>query len=339
MAQPQPPTPDAILQTGLAFWPAKTLLSAIELGVFTELARGPLPLAELTARLGLHQRSARDFFDTLVALGFLSRADGVYANTAATDLFLDRTKPSYVGGILEMANARLYRFWGDLTEALRTGKPQNEVKYGDPGTFEALYADPARLKQFLEAMTGISRGANLAIARQFPWADYRTYVDVGTAQGDLAAQIAMANPHLRGQGFDLPQVGPIFEDYVRRLGLSDRLSFRAGSFFTDPLPTADVVLMGHILHDWDLSEKKMLIDKAYEALPKGGALVVYESIIDDDRSKNAFGLMMSLNMLIETPGGFDYTGADCEGWMKAAGFTSARTEALVGPDSMVIGIK
>jgi hypothetical protein len=149
----------------------------------------------------------------------------------------------------------------------------------------------------------------------------------------------MANPHLRGQGFDLPQVGPIFEDYVRRLGLSDRLSFRAGSFFTDPLPTADVVLMGHILHDWDLSEKKMLIDKAYEALPKGGALVVYESIIDDDRSKNAFGLMMSLNMLIETPGGFDYTGADCEGWMKAAGFTSARTEALVGPDSMVIGIK
>jgi hypothetical protein len=336
---PQPPSPEAILQTGLAFWPAKTLLSAIELGVFTELAGGPEPLEGLRTRLGLHPRSARDFFDTLVALGFLSRQDGRYANTAETDLFLDRRKPSYVGGILEMANARLYPFWNHLTEALKTGLPQNEAKSGAAPTFETLYADPARLKQFLEAMTGISRGANMAIARQFPWASYATYVDVGTAQGDLAAQIALANPHLTGQGFDLPQVGPIFTEYVAGLGLAGRLSFAAGSFFTDPLPKADVLLMGHILHDWDLSEKKMLIVKAYEALPTGGALVVYESIIDNDRSKNAFGLMMSLNMLIETPGGFDYTGADCEGWMKDAGFTSTRTEPLIGPDSMVVGIK
>ena len=107
----------------------------------------------------------------------------------------------------------------------------------------------------------------------------------------------------------------------------------------DELPQADVVLMGHILHDWDLPTKKMLIQKAFNALPQGGAFVVYEAIIDDDRSKNAFGLMMSLNMLIETPGGFDYTGADCSGWMKEAGFTSTRVEPLVGPDSMVIGIK
>jgi hypothetical protein len=335
----QPPTPAAILQTGLAFWPAKTLLSAIELGLFTELASGPQRYEALRTRLGLHARSARDFFDTLVALGFLTREGDRYANTRETDLFLDRGKPSYVGGILEMANARLYPFWNHLTDALKTGLPQNEVRTGGAAMFETLYADPARLKQFLEAMTGISRGANMAIARQVPWASYRTYVDVGTAQGDLAAQIALANPHLTGQGFDLPQVGPIFTEYVAGLGLSDRLSFAAGSFFTDPLPKADVVLMGHILHDWNLSEKQMLIVKAYEALPKGGALVVYESIIDNDRSKNAFGMMMSLNMLIETPGGFDYTGADCEGWMKDAGFTSARTEALVGPDSMVVGIK
>ena len=238
-----------------------------------------------------------------------------------------------------MANARLYRFWGDLTEGLKTGLPQNEIKHGMQGLFEGLYAEPARLKQFLEAMTGLSRGANMTIARNFPWAATAPIVDVGTAQGDLAAQIALANPHLAGQGFDLEAVGPIFTEYVAGLGLSGRLTFAQGSFFTDPLPKADVVLMGHILHDWDLSEKKMLIVKAYEALPKGGALVVYESIIDNDRSKNAFGLMMSLNMLIETPGGFDYTGADCEGWMKDAGFTSTRTEPLVGPDSMVVGIK
>jgi hypothetical protein len=332
-------SPERILQTGLAFWPSKTLLSAIELGVFTELARGPEDFEALRTRLDLHPRSARDFFDTLVALGFLSRTGDRYANTPETDLFLDRNKPSYVGGVLEMANHRLYPFWANLTEGLRTGLPQNEVKTGDAGLFETLYADPARLKEFLAAMTGLSRGANTAIARTFPWANYRTFVDVGTAQGDLAVQIAKANPHLRGIGFDLPQVAPIFQEYVEQVGVTDRLTFAPGSFFDHDLPKADVVLMGHILHDWDLPTKKMLVQKAYDAVPSGGAFVVYESIIDDDRSQNAFGLMMSLNMLIETPGGFDYTGADCAGWMQAAGFSATRVEPLVGPDSMVIGIK
>jgi len=334
-----PLNPEKILQTGLAFWASKTLLSAIEIGLFTELSRGPESLESISGRLGLHVRSARDFLDTLVALGFLTRDSGRYANTPETDLFLDRKKPSYVGGILEMANQRLYPFWGHLTEALRTGAPQNEVKNGGPGLFETLYADPARLKSFLAAMTGISHGANMAIARAFPWMSYQTFVDVGTAQGDLAAQIALANEHLRGVGFDLPEVAPIFEEYIAAVGVADRLAFQPGDFFKQDLPKADVVLMGHILHDWDLPTKKMLVKKAFEAIPLGGALIVYEAIIDDDRSKNAFGLMMSLNMLIETPGGFDYTGADCAGWMKEAGFSATRVEPLVGPDSMVIGIK
>lgn len=329
-----------ILQTGLGFWAAKTLLSAVEMGVFTELARGPEPLEELAGRLGLHQRSSRDFLDTLVALGFLTRTDGRYANTAATDLFLDRHKPSYIGGLLEMANSRLYGHWSHLTEALRTGKLQNEAKDADAASpFQALYADPARLKIFLAGMTGVSRGANLAIAHQIPWGKYKTFADVGTAQGDLAVQVALANPHLQGIGFDLAEVGPIFEEYVEEHSLGGRLSFSAGNFFTDPLPRADVITMGHILHDWNLEEKKMLLRKAYDALPSGGCVVVYDAIIDDDRSQNAFGLMMSLNMLIETPGGFDYTGADCMGWMKEAGFREAHVERLMGPDSTVVGVK
>ena len=226
-----------------------------------------------------------------------------------------------------------------LTEALRTGAPQNELRTGGPGLFETLYADPGRLKEFLAAMTGISRGANMTIARAYPWVNHRTFVDVGTAQGDLAAQIVLANPHLRGVGFDLPEVAPVFEEYVATVGAADRLTFHAGDFFKQDIPKADVVLMGHILHDWDLPTKKMLIKKAFDALPTGGALIVYEAIIDDDRSKNAFGLMMSLNMLVETPGGFDYTGADCSGWMKEAGFSTTRVEPLMGPDSMVVGIK
>ena len=333
------PRMDHIMQVGLGFWASKTLLSAVEMELFTELAKHPGDLPTLERRLGLHPRSSRDFFDTLVALGFLERRDGKYYNTPSTGFFLDKRKPSYIGGLLEMANQRLYGFWNHLTVALRTGEQQNEGKGGGPNFFGALYADPARLKQFLGAMTGISHGANLTIAVKFPWTKYKSAVDVGTAQGDLITQVALAHPHIAGTGFDLPEVAPVFEEYIAHNNLSSRVAFRPGNFFTDPLPRADVVMMGHILHDWNLEEKKMLIRKAHEALPAGGALIVYESIIDDDRSQNAFGLMMSLNMLIETPGGFDYTGADCQGWMKEAGFRETRVEALVGPDSMVVGIK
>jgi len=333
------PSPEHIMQVGLGFWASKTLLSAIEMGLFTELAHRPEGLADVQGRIGLHPRAACDFLDTLVALGFLERKDGVYSNTPASDVFLDKRKPSYIGGILEMANQRLYGHWSHLTEALRTGKPQNEARGGGQPLFEALYADPARLRSFLKAMSGISHGSALAIAAKFPWKDYRTYADVGTAQGDTASQIALAHPHLIGTGFDLAEVGPIFEEYVEHMGLSERLKFTPGSFFEVPLPQVDVIVMGHILHDWDLETKRMLIGKAYDALPAGGAFIVYEAIIDDDRSKNAFGLMMSLNMLIETDGGFDYTGADCMAWMREAGFKETRVEHLTGPDSMVVGIK
>jgi hypothetical protein len=332
-------SPEQIVQVGLGFWASKTLLSAVEMGVFTELANRAEDLPTLQGRLGLHPRAARDFFDALVALGFLRRVDGKYANTPATDLYLDKHKPSYLGGILEMANQRLYVHWSHLTEALRTGKQQNEAKDGTREPFEALYADPARLKLFLAGMTGISRGANQMIAKKFPWAQYRTFADVGTAQGDLAVQVALANPHLNGFGYDLAEVEPVFEEYVARHGLNGRVRFHAGNFFQDALPRVDAITMGHILHDWNLQEKKMLLSKAYAALDSGGAVVIYDALIDDDRSKNAFGLMMSLNMLVETPGGFDYTGADCVAWMKEVGFRETRVEHLVGPESMVIGIK
>ncbi len=331
-------TPDHILKTGLAFWASKALLSAVEMELFTELAKHPGDLGTLQGRLGLHPRAARDFLDALVALGFLNRADGTYRNTPESDLFLDKAKSSYIGGMLEMANHRLYPFWGSLTTAVRTGEPQNESKGGhDP--FTALYADPARLREFLGAMSGVSRGANRTIARVFPWADYKTCADIGTAQGDLVSQIALAHSHVEGIGFDLPEVAPVFEEYVEGHGLSNRVRFVGGSFFADDLPQADVLLFGHILHDWDLETKRMLLGKAYAALPPGGAVVIYDSIIDDDRSENAFGLLMSLNMLIETPGGFDYTGADCVGWMTEAGFRDCRVEHLVGPESMAIGIR
>jgi hypothetical protein len=338
MSAATPLDPGRILELGLGFWASKTLLSAVELGLFTELAKEPLAADELRRRIGIHERSAHDFFDSLVALGMLEREDGVYSNTAEADAFLDRSKPSYIGGLLEMANLRLYQFWGNLTEALRTGEPQNEAKVGTD-FFGVLYSDPVRLRQFASAMTAVSMGSAIAIATKFPWDRYRTFMDIGTAQGNVPVQVASRFPHLSGGGTDLPALEPVFTEYVAAHGLSDRLRFQPHDFFAEPLPRADVLVMGHVLHDWDLAEKKTLIKKAYEALPDGGALIAYDAVIDDDRRENAFGLMMSLNMLIETPGGFDYTGSDCRGWMAEAGFRDSYVEPLTGGESMVVGIR
>src|SRR5918993_288706 len=244
-------SPETILQLGSAFWGSKTLLSAIELGLFTRLAaRGPLSLEGVREDLGLHERSARDF---------------------------------------------------------------------------------------LGAMTGLSLPTARAIAAAFPWREHRTFADVGCAQGGLTVEIARAHPHLIGVGFDLPAVRPVFDRYVAKHGLDRRVTFQAGDFFREGLPSVDVLVMGHILHDWSLEEKKLLLRKAYDALLSGGALIVYDAMIDDERRTNAFGLLMSLNMLIETPAGFDYTGADCRGWMQEAGFNDVRIEPLQGPYSMAVG--
>ncbi|MBD6618558.1 methyltransferase [Komarekiella sp. 'clone 1'] len=331
-------TPDAIMQIGMGFWSAKTLLVAVELGLFTLLDSSPLDAQTLAGRLGIHPRSARDFFDALVALGLLERHNEQYSNTQETERFLVRGKLEYIGGFLEMANARLYPFWGSLTQGLQTGQPQNEAKNGE-NFFTALYADAERLETFLKSMTGLSIEAAKAIAAKFPWSEYKTFIDIGTAQGGLPVQVALAHPHLSGGGFDLPVVRPVFEEYVNSNGLSQRLQFFAGNFFSDSLPVADVLVMGHILHDWNLDEKLMLLTKAYEALPSGGALIVYDAIIDDNRCENAFGLLMSLNMLIETSGGFDYTGADCIEWMRSVGFRELQQQHLTGSESMIFGIK
>jgi hypothetical protein len=332
------PSADRIEQVAFGFMASKVLFSAIEFGLFTELAKGPLDAPAIRERFGLHPRSVCDFLDALVALGMLERNGALYSNTPDTDFYLDRSKQTYIGGLYEMFNARLYDFFGYLADGLGTGRAQNEIKAGED-IFAALYGNTEALRAFLRAMTGHSLPSAIAIAQKFPWATYKTFADVGTAEGCLPVQVALANPHLVGEGFDLPMVQRFFEEYVRSFGLQERVRFRAGDFFKDPMPQADVLVMGMILHDWNLEEKRALLGKAYDALPSGGALIVYERLIDDERRRNIAGLLESLIMLIETQEGFDYTGADCCGWMREAGFRETRVEQLTGIESMVVGIK
>lgn len=333
------PEPDHIMRTGFAFWSSKALLAAIGLGLFTELAVRPSDAAGLEVRLGLHPRGSRDFLDALVAMNFLLRdGSGVYSNTTETGHFLDKNKPSYIGGIFEMANARLYSIWDNLEEGLRTGFPQNEAP-ADAETAGALYADPVRLNAFLSGMTGLGRRSNRAVASRLSWGRYKTFADIGAGQGDLAAQVALAHPHLTGVGFDLPATGPVFRDYMAGHGLSERVGFCEGGFPYHDFPKADVILMGHVLHAWSTEQKRALIAKAYAALPEGGMFVAYDVMIDDARRINAFGLLMSLNMLMETPAGCDYTGEECQEWLREAGFRDRWVEHLGGLDSMMVAFK
>src|SRR5918993_965631 len=332
--------PSQIMQLGEGFMASKTLLSAIELELFTHLASTALTASQIQDRLGLHPRAVPDFPDALLTLGMLTRdgdgPDARYANTPETAAFLDRASPAYIGGVLEMCNARLYRFWGDLTEALKTGQPQNEVKHTGRPMFDQLYSDPARLQQFMNAMTGASMSGFYALAEAFDFSQHQTLSDVGGATGQLAVILARRHSHLRCTTFDLPVVEPLAKDTIEAAALTDRVTAASGDFFTDPLPAADVITMGMILHDWNLDRKMHLIRSAYDALPEGGAFIVVENLIDDDRRENVFALSMSLNMLIEFGDAFGFTAADFTDWCTKIGFERVDILPLAGP--MTAGI-
>jgi hypothetical protein len=319
------------------------LLTAVELGVFTRLRDRRLTGTQLGTELQLHPRAIADFFDALVAMKFLGRdGDGPaakYFNTPDGALFLDEKSPRYIGGILVMLNARLFRFWNDLPEALRTGKPQNEIKHGQKGMFEELYSDLPRLEQFMGAMTGLSRINFEALAEKFDFSEFQTLCDVGGATGLLSIEVAKRHSHLKCTSFDLPEVEPIAKKHIAAAGLQGRIATASGNFFEDPLPKADVITMGMILHDWNLEKKMHLIRAAYDALPTGGALVAIEALIDDARRENIQGLLMSLNMLIEFGDAFDYSGADFRKWCSEVGFKRFEVIHLAGPSSAAVAYK
>ncbi|HKK06925.1 MAG TPA: methyltransferase [Gammaproteobacteria bacterium] len=335
--------PSHIMQTATAFWASKVLLTAVEFDLFTALGDNARSADQLGEELSIHPRGRYDFFDTLVAAGFLQRegdgAEGRYRNTPNTAAFLNRNSPAYIGGLPEMLNARLFGFWNHLGEALRTGQPQNEIKHTGKPIFEELYADQARLGQFLDSMTGFQAANFMQLAEEFDFSRYKTVSDIGGALALLSRIVGGRHPHLRFTSFDLPPVAPLAQKHVEEADMADRIKIVSGDFFADPLPKADVITMGNILHDWNLEKKKVLIKKAYDALPEGGALIAIENLIDDARRENLFGLLMSLNMLIEFGDAFDYTGEDFRTWCKEAGFKDFEIIGLAGPTSAAVAYK
>lgn len=319
-----------------AHWKTKTMLSALELGVFTELAHGPLESGELAGRAGVNGRVAADFFDALVALGLLEKHDGRYANSPASTEYLDPARQeAYLGGSFL---ARSTGMADDLTRVLRSGEALNGASTGRD-YYASLYGTAGSVRTFQRDMTALSIDSARAIAETFPWERHRSLADIGCAEGALSTQVLLRHPHLTATGFDLAPTREGFLAYTDGHGLSGRQVFQEGDFFEDDLPGADVIVFGHVLHNWGLEEKRLLLRKAYDALPPGGAVLVYETLIDDERRDNAIGLILSLIMHMEVPQGFDYTGADCARWMRECGFTDTRVQHLAGPESMVVGSK
>lgn len=337
------PDPSHIMRIASFYGVSKALLSAVGIGLYTRLADRPMTLGEIVAAFHLKERPAMDFLDLLVSADLLARnddgADAQYSNTPATARYLVKNRPEYIGGIIEIWERRNYRFWADLTEALHTGQPQNETKHAKTPFFEAMYADPARLEAFMDAMNASSIRNFQALAHAFPFDRYESMTDIGGADALLCREVAAAHPRIRCTTFDLPVVSEIAAQKVAAVGLSDRIATISGNFFEDPLPSAQVITMGMILHDWNLETKKMLVRKAYEALPDEGVLIAIEAFIDDARRANTFGFFMSLTMLIEFGDAFDFTIAEFKDWCREAGFTRFETIPLDGPSSAAIAYK
>lgn len=338
------PTLDHIMTVASGYGVSRILLAATGAGLFGRLAQGGMTLSEIRAAYNLRERPAMDMLDLLVSVDLLNRTgDGpsaVYSNTDETATYLDPAKPGYIGGILELWDKRNYRYWDTIFEATQTGEPQNESKTKETGFFETLYAEPARLEAFMAAMNGSSLHAFEELARVFPFETYQSVTDIGGADALLSRLLARAHNHLECASFDLPEVTAIAQRRVVEDSLEHRITCVSGDFFQDGFPSADVITMGMILHDWDLEQKYHLIQKAYETLQPSGALIVIEALIDDARRENTYGLFMSLTMLMEFGDrAFDFSAAEFETWAREIGFKRFETYSLTGITRAVVAFK
>jgi SAM-dependent methyltransferase len=325
---------ERIVELALAYRRSSVLFAAVELGVFAAVSSEPLDAEAIGQRVGLDRRGARDFLDALVALDLLERdRAGRYATRADAAAYLDPSQVGYVGALVTYQQRMLAPTWARLGEALRDGKPKGGVFAA--GGFEPYYDCADKADRFVTAMAAGSLGPARALAARFPWKRYRSLADIGTADGAVAVEIAKRHAHVHAVGFDLPVLEARFTRNSAMHDLARRVTFRAGDFLADPLPRADVLVMGRILHDWPQATRCMLIEKALAALEPGGALVVWDALIDD-RRRDARGLIASLNMLLQTDGGGEYTARECAAWMRAAGFGRVRTLGLFGPYKAVV---
>jgi hypothetical protein len=329
--------PFDIMLVGWSFLRSRLLIAAIELELFDTLESGPADQEKLQADLGLHPRGTRDFLDALTSLGLLERTADGYRNTPAASRYLVSTNPAYVGTFVRMTTAFMGRSSDDFAQTLRNGQAHGQDEKGEV-PFAAIFRNPETLRGFLNGMDSLSGAVAPGVAEALDWSVHSSFADLGGARGNLASLLAQAHPHLSGVVLDRPTTEPFFNDLMADRGTSDRVRYQPGDFFVDDLPAVDVMVFGNVLHDFGPTQRAELIAKAARTIPAGGAVVVYDPMLDEERS-NQGNLLLSLSLLLQSPNGGEYPPSETRQAMEAAGLTVETLRPLPASTTLVVGRK
>jgi acetylserotonin O-methyltransferase len=326
--------PEIVLDLIDAFRRSKTMFTAVSLGIFDQLHDRACTAAEVAAALAADTGAVERLLDGCAGLGLLVKDGSEYRNSAAAGTYLRRGSPHTLSGYVLYSDRALYRLWGSLEDAVREGTHRwGAVFGGKDALFANFFATDDAKREFLAGMHGVGLLSSQSIVASFDLSRFRRLVDLGGGTGHLAVAAVDRYPHLRAAVFDLPEVGAITRGYV-----ADRAEVLAGDFFTDPLPEADLYVLGRILHDWPADKITLLLENIFNSLLSGGAVLIAEKLLYEDKSGPLPALLQSLNMLVCTKGR-ERTLSEYQELLYSAGFTHVEGRRTGTPLDAILAVK
>jgi acetylserotonin N-methyltransferase len=315
------------------------MFAATSLGVFDRLEKSPATAAELASNLGANVDALERLLDACIGLALLTRDGKVYANTPASSVYLCSSSPRRLTGYVNYSDAVGWKLWDNLADAVREGTHRWKQTYGQDGPiFSHFFRNEHDRREFLMGMHGQGMLSSPAVADAFDLSRFRRLADLGGATGHLAVAACKRWPQLHAIVFDLPMAVPLATELVGASGVGDRVEIVAGDFFVDPLPVADIYTLGRIIHDWADDKIHRLLTAIYERLPSGGALLVAEKMLDDDKTGPSWAVMQSLNMLVCTEGK-ERTLGEYRELLQGIGFAKVEGRRTESPLDAILAIK
>lgn len=333
------PDPSAVLELVEAFRRSKTMFAAVSLGVFDALASGPKMLADLAAELDASTDALERLLDACVGLQLLRRSGAQYENTPAAMAYLTKSSSRRLTGYLNFSNEITWKLWANLEDAVREGTHRWEQTYGWKGPiFSHFFKTEETKREFLMGMHGFGLISSPHVVSAFDLNRFTRLIDLGGATGHLAIAACQRYPNLRAAVFDLADVAPLAQEIVGGSSVADRVEVIPGDFFSDPLPEGDVYALGRILHDWTEEKILKLLGRVHDSLPRGGAVLVAEKLLFDDKTGPPWAQMQNLNMLTCTEGK-ERTLGEYEALLHAVGFRDVRGCRTSSPLDAVFALK
>lgn len=331
--------PTTVVELIHAFRYSKILFVAVSLGIFDLLGSGPRAAHDLAQAVGADVDALGRLLDACVGLRLLRKDSGKYANEPVAQTYLHRDSDSTLTGYILYSDRALYPLWGKLEDAVREGTNRWQQVFGATGSlFDHFFKTDAAQRDFLAGMHGFGLLSSPRVIEAFDLTPYRRLVDLGGATGHLAMAACERYPKLRAAVFDLPSVIEVTKEYVGKRGFQDRIELISGDFFKDPLPEADLFSLGRILHDWSEEKIRLLLGKIYARLPRGGALLIAERLLDETKTAPLNALAQSLNMLVCTDGK-ERTLSEYTAFLREAGFAEVEGKRTGAPLDAILAVK